>query len=222
MNQYAMNRTAQRRIEYVSEAEYDAHAPPCKRRKMSTDSTVQSYTGTSYENTHTHDNARAHYGDAHYGHVYNNYMAQAPPSNTPHMPSPVFQDLGSDAPDTVSLIMALRFDDMNLRLHTMRAAYDGTCEWLFKSKEYMTWRDPSQSDIHKGFLWIRGKPGSGKSTLMKAAYDHGVETFKEDVVMSYFFSTGGKRLHGSAEGMYRSLLCQLLEDHPHTPGGSVA
>ena len=111
-------------------------------------------------------------------------MGQTSPWNTPHMPSPAFQDLRNDVPGTVSLILVLWFNDMNMRLQTMRAAYDGSCEWLFKSEEYMTWRDPSQSDIHKGFLWIRGKPGSGKSTLIKAAYVHGVETFKEDVVIS--------------------------------------
>lgn len=49
---------------------------------------------------------------------------------------------------------------------------------------------------------------------MKSAYAHGVETFKEDVILSYFFSTSGTRLHRSAEGMYRSLLCQLLEEYP--------
>ncbi|KAL3712317.1 hypothetical protein TMatcc_001016 [Talaromyces marneffei ATCC 18224] len=40
-----------------------------------------------------------------------------------------------------------------------------TCCWLFNCEEYQHWRDDG------GLLWIKGKPVSGKSTLMRWAFD---------------------------------------------------
>ena len=199
---------AQRRIEDASETEHELHAPPHKRRKLSSDSTVPPYTETSYENTHTHGNARAHYG-----HVFN-LIAPAQASTIPHVSSPLSQDVQSGAPDTARWIKAIRFDGMGLRLATIRSAHSGTCEWLFARQEYKTWRDSSQADLHHGFLWIKGKPGAGKSTLMKSAYTCGQQAPGEDVILSHFFSARASQLHYSAEGMYRSLLCQLLDKFP--------
>lgn len=202
----------QRKNEDVSEAEHEAHAPPCKRRKLSPESTGQSYTETSYANTYTHGNAHAHYG-----HVFNNYTNQAPQMFMHPMSSPVFQDRQSSNSDAASLITTLRFGDMDSRLATIRSAHHGTCEWLFEREEYKawrTWQDPTQPHKHEGFLWLKGKPGTGKSTVMKSAYTHGVNTLPGDVILSYFFSARGGHLQSSAEGMYRSLLCQLLAKFP--------
>lgn len=198
MSQYAVDRMAQRRIEEVSEAECDALAPPCKRRKLSSLESVQSCAGTSYEKIQTYGNARAHYGD-----VYN-YMGQAaPPSMSPTSTSSgVLQSDHGRVLDAARLIKALRFDHMNSRFATIRAAHTGTCEWLFTRKEYEILRDTSQARLHHGFLWIKGNPGAGKSTLMKSAYTHGLKTHVKDVTVSHFFSAKGSLLHHSAEGMY--------------------
>lgn len=209
MSQHAVDRMAQRRIEEVSEADHDAPAPPYKRRKLSQDLAVQSYTGTSYENTHTHDNARAHYGD-----VFNNYMGQAQPPFLPHTPSSSFQDSQSNGLDASRWIQALRFDHMDSRFLTMSSAHHGTCEWLFKREEYKAWRNPDRSGTHHGFLCIKGKPATGKSTLMRSAYLHGMNIFSEDAIVSYFFGLGGPEAPSHAEGFYRSILCQLLVKLP--------
>jgi hypothetical protein len=49
---------------------------------------------------------------------------------------------------------------------------------------------------------------------MRSAYIHGVDTFVEDVIVSYFFGSHVTKLQSSAEGLYRSILCQLLEKQP--------
>lgn len=209
-----MDRMAQRRIEEVSEADYDAHAPPSKRRKLSSPESVQSCAEKSYENNHTHDNARAHYGDAHYGDVYNNYMGQAQPPFLPHTPSSSSQDSQSNRLDAARWIKALRFDHMDSRFLAMSPAHHGTCEWLFEREEYKAWRNPDRSGTHRGFLCIKGKPATGKSTLMRSAYSHGMNTFSEDAIVSYFFGLEGPEAPFHAEGLYRSILCQLLDNLP--------
>jgi hypothetical protein len=111
------------------------------------------------------------------------------------------------------LTEALAFDQMETRLQTISTAHAKTCQWLFAREEYKTWRDPAVLRVHNGFFWIKGKPGAGKSTLMKSALRHG-EKAHEDVRISFFFNARGEELQRSLEGMYRSLLCQLLEQMP--------
>lgn len=64
-------------------------------------------------------------------------------------------------------------------------------------------------------MWISGKPGAGKSTLMKYAFTNfkrGLGT--SDAVAAFFFNARGDKLEKSTEGMYRSLLFQLLVKFP--------
>lgn len=44
----------------------------------------------------------------------------------------------------------------------MSEAYDQTCGWIAKHDGYQKWLEQ-----RKGFFWIKGKPGCGKSTLVK-------------------------------------------------------
>ena len=58
-----------------------------------------------------------------------------------------------------------------------------------------------------------GKPGAGKSTLMKYALKEAPR--KEDtVVVSFFFSARGSAIQKTSMGMFRSLLHQLLNQAP--------
>jgi ankyrin repeat protein len=113
-----------------------------------------------------------------------------------------------------SLMEALAFDQMDTRLQTISTAHAKTCQWLFAREEYKTWRDPGALHVHNGFFWIKGKPGAGKSTLMKSALRYGEEAHG-DVRISFFFNARGDELQQSLEGMYRSLMYQLLEQMPH-------
>jgi ankyrin repeat protein len=67
-----------------------------------------------------------------------------------------------------------------------------------------------------GILWIKGKPGSGKSTLMEFLL-RDFETqalYQKSIQLSFFFHGRGTRLQKSRLGMYRSLLHQLLRKAP--------
>jgi hypothetical protein len=110
--------------------------------------------GHSYERPVVKGNARAHLGDVH--NVYNFNQA---PANEP-----------VDSEGT-RLMEALSFYGMDDRLMSVARAYAETCSWIFNRPEYLRWRDPDQRKSHRGVLWIKGKAGTGKSTLMSCLYD---------------------------------------------------
>ncbi|KAL2131173.1 hypothetical protein VTI74DRAFT_5460 [Chaetomium olivicolor] len=76
------------------------------------------------------------------------------------------------------------------------------------------WLDPRKQSQHHGFLWMRGKAGAGKSTMMKFVYLETKKTLKKPgmAVASFFFNARGDYLERSISGMYRSLLLQLLQE----------
>jgi hypothetical protein len=109
-----------------------------------------------------------------------------------------------------TLMEALKFDQMDARHLTIKIAHSKTCRWLLTRPHYLDWLDTSKTDQHHGFLWIKGKPGTGKSTLMKFALSNFRKTMKDWIVTSFFFNARGTGLEKSTVGMYRSLLLQLL------------
>jgi ankyrin repeat protein/nucleoside phosphorylase len=112
------------------------------------------------------------------------------------------------------LLDSLRFDQIDARQMTIRNAHARTCKWLLKNSEYLDWLDAGSLNKHHGFLWIRGKPGTGKSTLMKFALVNAQETMKDKIMISFFFNARGQDIEKSTIGTYRSLLLQLLERLP--------
>ncbi|KAF1963104.1 HET-domain-containing protein [Byssothecium circinans] len=112
------------------------------------------------------------------------------------------------------LLSSLRFDQLDSRHANIKNAHTKTCEWLLKQSEYLDWLDPAKLDQHHGFLWIKGNPGTGKSTLMKYAFSTARRTMKDWIVISFFFSARGADLEKSTIGTYQSLLLQLLERIP--------
>lgn len=112
------------------------------------------------------------------------------------------------------LLETLRFDQIQVRQMTIKRAHTKTCQWLLKKSEYLDWLDTSKIPDHYGFLWIKGKPGAGKSTMMKFAFGSCQKRMKDRIVISYFFNARGTELEKSTIGMYRSLLVQLLEQLP--------
>ncbi|KAI9765367.1 MAG: hypothetical protein M1840_007447 [Geoglossum simile] len=115
----------------------------------------------------------------------------------------------------IRLLNLLKFDQVHARRMGVKAAHDKTCRWLLEDPEYQHWLDPTKFVEHHGFLWINGKPGAGKSTIMKFAYSHASHTMGNTTVISFFFHARGEDLEKSTAGMYRSLLWQLLEKVPN-------
>ncbi len=109
---------------------------------------------------------------------------------------------------------SLRYYAIDARYATIKTAQTKTCRWLLKKAEYQDWLDINKTPDHHGFLWIRGKPGSGKSTLVKFAVGNAQKAIAETVVISFFFNARGEDLEKSTLGMYRSLLFQILKAIP--------
>lgn len=60
-------------------------------------------------------------------------------------------------------------------------------------------------------LWVKGKPGSGKSTIMKRLLDKTVADFGDgNICIAFFFSARGDIMERSRIGMYKSLTHQLV------------
>ncbi|KAL6887401.1 ankyrin [Trichoderma longibrachiatum] len=112
------------------------------------------------------------------------------------------------------LLEWLRFDQIDARQMTIKKAHAKTCQWLLHRPEYLDWLDPVKFPEHHGFLWIKGKPGTGKSTLMKFALHNAQRKRGDRIIVHFFFNARGEDLEKSTVGMYRSLLLQLLERLP--------
>ncbi|PQE16172.1 Pfs NB-ARC and Ankyrin domain protein [Rutstroemia sp. NJR-2017a BVV2] len=127
-----------------------------------------------------------------------------------------------EAPSTVSsqitkshIINFLRFDQIDDRFHNIRSGHSRTCKWLLTSPVYLEWLNDSILPEHHGFFWVRGKPGSGKSTLTKFAFLELKKSFPDTPLLSFFFNARGTLMEKSTLGLYRSLLVQFLHIFPH-------
>ena len=113
-----------------------------------------------------------------------------------------------------ALLKSLTFDRMDARLHNVATALEKTSEWLIDHEQFKAWIDNSKAVYHHGFLWIKGKPGSGKSTIMKLVLTWAKGVSRSQIVISYFFNARSpNQLEKSSFGLYRSLLHQLLSAH---------
>ena len=110
------------------------------------------------------------------------------------------------------MLDSLRFDEAESRRATIRRAHFKTCDWLLQQTDYQSWLDLKPAPQNHGFLWIKGKPGTGKSTIMKFILSDVEKSMAEQChSTSFFFNTRGTELEKSITRMYRSLLVQLLE-----------
>ncbi|KAH8672131.1 hypothetical protein BGZ60DRAFT_430550 [Tricladium varicosporioides] len=111
-------------------------------------------------------------------------------------------------------LRSLSFPNIDARQQNISHAHPETCNWFFETTQFQQWRNLSDLSSHNGVLWIKGKPGAGKSTLMKHTLDYCRKIFKDHIIASYFFNARGSTLEKTPLGMLRSLLYQLLEQNP--------
>lgn len=77
------------------------------------------------------------------------------------------------------------------------------------------WQGADQTTRRGSFLWLKGKPGSGKSTVMKKVVEWAQRDQSDYTLLSYFFNGRSPReLENSSLGLYRSLIYQLLSTYP--------
>ncbi|KAK0286016.1 hypothetical protein LTR91_000522 [Friedmanniomyces endolithicus] len=117
------------------------------------------------------------------------------------------------------ILKTLHYHGMFDRHLNIPYTYGKTGHWMFDPKR--TSFEPWLQHGH-GIYWICGKPGSGKSTLMRFLSQQlqtdqrfRVETSGLPVtVVSFFFWNTGTELQRSQDGLLRSLLFQILRECP--------
>lgn len=110
---------------------------------------------------------------------------------------------------------------MGDRQTAIRPAHKKTFEWIFQEDSAARFVQWLKSD--EKVYWVSGKPGSGKSTLMRFLCDHErtracLQEWAADcklAVASFFFWVPGRAsLQKSQEGLLRSILYQILRQRP--------
>ncbi|KAH6847423.1 hypothetical protein B0I37DRAFT_397614, partial [Chaetomium sp. MPI-CAGE-AT-0009] len=120
---------------------------------------------------------------------------------------------GIDATLKESLVDRLFFSKIDERLTSLTGAQGKTCRWFLTKPEYAAWRAVARQSEDGGFLWIKGNPGTGKSTLMKFLFEEAKQNARDDpsqIILSFFFLARGILEEKSTTGLYRSILHQLL------------
>jgi hypothetical protein len=144
--------------------------------------------------------SRIHAGNSYVEQQHNYYGPEATP--------------GEPAKKIMSLQTALAFPEMSLRPASIETAQAKTCKWIFETPQYRRWLDPASRLAHHGILWIKGKPGAGKSTIMKHILHTSQRKDDPGKFVSFFFNARGQGLVRSTEGLYRALLCQVVDSVP--------
>src|SRR5687768_10935077 len=66
------------------------------------------------------------------------------------------------------LINCLLFRTMDSRREGIAINHKNTCSWFLSTEKWNNWANSLEpSSAHSRLLWIKGNPGSGKSTLMR-------------------------------------------------------
>lgn len=105
---------------------------------------------------------------------------------------------------------------MNDKKHHIHTANSATCDWIW-STLFARWLRVEQAKV----FWIEGKPGSGKSTLMKYLSHPNVlrdmlpKCSGEWIVIDFFFDFRlAEKTGNSLEGLLKSLLHQMVRVFP--------
>lgn len=120
-----------------------------------------------------------------------------------------------------AILDTLHFSQIKEREFAVAEAHKNTFQWIFdekgSSKNFVTWLRQS-ADIY----WIAGKAGSGKSTLMRFLTGHPDTSnllkqwagSKKLIIAQHYFWSPGTAIQKSQEGLFRSLLLQILNQQP--------
>ncbi|KAJ4854325.1 ankyrin repeats (3 copies) domain-containing protein [Trichoderma breve] len=97
------------------------------------------------------------------------------------------------------------------RLQKEKEAHPTTCNWLFNTEQFQQWCRRTELSSHNGVLWIKGNPGTGKSTLMKHTLQYCEEKiFENSIIAAHFFNARGDSFEQTPIGMLRLLVYQLI------------
>ena len=115
--------------------------------------------------------------------------------------------------DEEACFRSLSFAELYARESNIEPAIQDTGSWLLERQNFQDWIQRKKLDEHRGFFWIQGNPGSGKSTLMKKVYSH-VTACPQDpssIIAAFFFNARGNEIEKSPTGLLRTLLHTLCQ-----------
>lgn len=136
-------------------------------------------------------------------------------------------NVGTAVESEQCLLNSLHFEGLRHRQDNVASAHKSTLQWLltdFPPKQYSGPPPELASWLRDGhgIYWVRGKPGSGKSTLMRFLCENeGTNSLLRDwsqskklVIAPYFFWSPGTKLQRSQKGLLQSLLYEVLQRCP--------
>ncbi|KAK4227230.1 hypothetical protein QBC38DRAFT_455462 [Podospora fimiseda] len=141
-------------------------------------------------------------------------------------PRPLDPPAADDIPDELTLsqyyqhcLDSLNFMGSRNRVLELKNPYEDTSRWMLnRDTVYSRWL---RGTLPKPIFWIQGKPGSGKSVLMKYASesDDTVAFLREFcggpwTIIPYFFDDQGPAIQKSTEGLLREVLYWILSHYP--------
>lgn len=124
-----------------------------------------------------------------------------------------------------AILESLTFETRPVRHTHISPAHEMTFKWALKTNQDQT-RCPSVGDWLKqgeGIFWISGKPGSGKSTLMKYIADSEIASRlitkwarpSRSIIASHYFWIAGTSMQKSKQGLLQTLLYAIFRQCPH-------
>ena len=106
------------------------------------------------------------------------------------------------------------------------ASYPGTCLWLYDIPEFQAWHH-RRAGCKSKILWIKGRPGSGKTILLKSLRNRVEKQWAangsnfiwsvaegQNLDSIFFLPTQRRQNSPNPAGIYRSLLGQLFVQDP--------
>lgn len=133
-------------------------------------------------------------------------------------------------------LTTLQFEARPLRHQAIPEAHERTFRWLLDdekvARNHTTTTVDSKTNARdgptlarwlkskNGIFWVSGKPGSGKSTLMKfvasAPETHEIlsQWSSSVIVAAHYFWNSGSMMQKSLEGLLRSLLYDIFRQYP--------
>ncbi|KAK8099753.1 uncharacterized protein PG998_012994 [Apiospora kogelbergensis] len=132
------------------------------------------------------------------------------------------------------ILQSLYFPQMEERKEQISEVYPGTYSWMFRdasslngNENFMSWL--SAPSTERSVFWVSGKPGSGKSALMRFV-DQKLNTGEgllpwtgstHVIKASHFLWKSGMPVQRSFDFLLRSLLYQILDQVPDTAASVV-
>ena len=125
-----------------------------------------------------------------------------------------------------TILKSLSFESRAIRYSLVPDAHHRTFEWVFEEERsyegQSTGKLLSWLQEGSGVFWITGKPGSGKSTLMKFVINHpqtlsvlsSWSSPKPTYIANHFFWSAGTPMQKSWQGLLQALLYEIFRQLP--------